>query len=130
MPIVANLAVFGISCGSETEYVADFSHIHVYSASSHYPMSIVAIDPVCSQAILPMRVTLFPSVTLCVTNIPSISYRNTLPSPVHADFHNADVQGGGVDATPLRVLKLVELSGKTGGLLSTSTRDWWCVFQS
>ena len=31
---------------------------------------------------------------------------------MHADFHNADAQGGGGDATPLRVskLKVVELS--------------------
>ena len=31
-------------------------------------MSNRAIDPVCPQAISPMKVTLFPSVMLCVTN--------------------------------------------------------------
>ena len=36
-------------------------------------MSIMAIDPVCPLAILPMRVTLFPYGMLCVTNIPSIT---------------------------------------------------------
>ena len=41
--------------------------------SLHYPMSIMAIDPTCLQAILPMWVTLFPSRMLCVTNIPSIT---------------------------------------------------------
>ena len=58
--------------------MANFSHRDVYSASLHYPMSISAIDPVCPQAILAMSVTLFPSETLCVTNIPSISYNNTI----------------------------------------------------
>ena len=58
--------------------MANFSHRHVYSASLHYPMSIMAIDPVCPQAILPMRVTLFPSGMLCVTNIPSINGNDTL----------------------------------------------------
>ena len=51
-----------------------FQHLpngYVYRASLHYPMSIRAIDPVCPQAILPMRVTLFHSGTLCVTRIPS-----------------------------------------------------------
>ena len=41
-------------------------------------MSIMAIDPVCSQAILPMRVTLYPSGMLCVTNIPSINDNDIL----------------------------------------------------
>ena len=36
-----------------------------------------AVDPVCSQAILAMSVTLFPSEMLYVTNIPSIKYNNT-----------------------------------------------------
>ena len=45
-------------------HVANFLHGHVYCASPHYPMSIRAIDPVCPQAILPPRVTLFPSGTL------------------------------------------------------------------
>ena len=58
--------------------MANFSHRHVYSASLHYPMSIRAIDPVCPQAILPMLVTLFPSVMLCVTNIPSRHSNDTL----------------------------------------------------
>ena len=57
--------------------MANFSHRHVYSASLHHPMSIMAIDPVCPQAILPMRVTLFPSGMLCVTNIPSINDKDT-----------------------------------------------------
>ena len=58
--------------------MTNFSHRDVYSASLHYPMSISAIDPVCPQAILAMSVTLFPSETLWVTNILSISYNNTL----------------------------------------------------
>ena len=78
IPIVANLAVFGVSWGPETEYVANFLHGHVYSASLHYPMSIGAIDLVCPQAILPMRVTLYPSGTLCVTYIPSRNCNDTL----------------------------------------------------
>ena len=51
-----------------------------YSASLeplHYPISVRAIDPVCPQAVLPMRVTLFPSGKLCVTNIPSINCKDT-----------------------------------------------------
>ena len=58
--------------------MADFLHRHVYSASLHYPMSIRAIDPGHPQAILPMRVTLFPSGMLCVTNIPSINGNDIL----------------------------------------------------
>ena len=58
--------------------MANFSHRHIYSASLHYSTSISAIDPVCPQAILPMRVTLFPSGMLCVTNISSINDNDTL----------------------------------------------------
>ena len=58
--------------------MAIFLHRHVYSASLHYPMSIMDIDPVRSQTILPMRVTLFPSGMLCVTNTPSINGNATL----------------------------------------------------
>ena len=58
--------------------MANFLHIHVYSASLHYPMPGMAIDPVCRQSILPIRVTLFPSGMLCVTNIPSINDNDTL----------------------------------------------------
>ena len=58
--------------------MANFSHGHVSSASLLYPISIRAIDLVCPQAILPMRVTLFPSGMLCVTNIPSRNYNDTL----------------------------------------------------
>ena len=61
LPIVANLPVLGVSWGPETEYVANFLHRHIYSTSLRYPISIRAIDPVCPQAILPMRVTPFPS---------------------------------------------------------------------
>ena len=57
--------------------MANFSHRHVYTDSLHYPMSVRAIDLVCPQAILPMRVTLFPSGMLCVTNIPSINCNDT-----------------------------------------------------
>ena len=57
--------------------MANFSHKHVYSASLHYPMSIMAIDSVCPQAILPMSVTLFPSGMLYVTSIPSINSGDT-----------------------------------------------------
>ena len=62
--------------GPETEYVANCSHRHVYSAFLHYRMSIRPIEPVCTQAILPMTVTLFPSGVLSIT-IPSIN-GNTL----------------------------------------------------
>ena len=58
--------------------MANFSHRHVYSASLHHPMSIRTIDPVCPRAILPMRVTLFPSGMLRVINIPSINGNDTL----------------------------------------------------
>ena len=69
---------FGVSWRPETENVAYFSHRHAYCTSLHYPMSIRAIDTVCHQAILPMRVTLFPSGMRCVTNIPSINGNDTL----------------------------------------------------
>ena len=58
--------------------MANFSHRHVYSALLRYAMSIRTIDPVCPQAILPIRLTLFPSGMLCVTNIPSIRNNDTL----------------------------------------------------
>ena len=41
-------------------------------------MSNSAIDPVCPQAVLPMRVTLFPSGMLCVISISSINCNDTL----------------------------------------------------
>ena len=79
---MANLAVFGVSWGPETEYVTNFLHGHVYSASLHYPMPMIglvywAIDPVCRLAILPMGVTLFPSGTPCAANIPSRNCNDT-----------------------------------------------------
>ena len=40
-------------------------------------MSVRAIDTVCPQAILPMRVTLFSSEMLFGTNIPSINCNDT-----------------------------------------------------
>ena len=46
--------------------------------SLHYPMSISPIEPVCPQTILAMSVPLFPSVMLCVTNIPLINCNSTL----------------------------------------------------
>ena len=46
--------------------MAIFLHGHAYDVSLYYPMSIMAVDPVCPQAILPMRVTLFSSGTLCM----------------------------------------------------------------
>ena len=58
--------------------MANFSHRRVYSSSLHYLMSISAIDPFCPLAILPMRVTLFPSVVLCVTSILSINGNDAL----------------------------------------------------
>ena len=58
--------------------MANFLHRHVYSASLHYPMSIMSIDPACPQAIFPMRVTLIPSRILCVTNFPSINGNDIL----------------------------------------------------
>ena len=75
---MANLVVFGVSRGPETEYVANFHKKHVYIASLHYPMSITAIGPVYPQAILPMMVTLFPSGMLRVTNIQSINGNDAL----------------------------------------------------
>ena len=58
--------------------MANFSYRHVYSAFLHYPVSIMAIDLVCPQAIFPMGLTLFSSGMLCVTNIPSINGNDTL----------------------------------------------------
>ena len=75
MPIVASLAALSVSWGPEMEYVANFSHRHVYSVPWHYPTSISVIDPVCPQAILPMRVALFTSGMIHITNIWS-RYRN------------------------------------------------------
>ena len=57
---------------------------------------------------------------------------NTLAlAPVHSRFRNADVQGGGI-RPPARVSKQGSqtLAKKKPGLLSTSSRDWWCVFWS
>ena len=75
---MANLVVYGVSWGTETEYVAIFSRRPVCNASLHYPMSIMATDPACPRAMFPMRVTLFPSGMLCVTNIPFINGNDTL----------------------------------------------------
>ena len=58
--------------------MANFLHKHVYSASLHYPMSIMSTDPVCPQVILSMRMTLFTSGMLCVTNIPSTNCNDTI----------------------------------------------------
>ena len=41
-------------------------------------MSIRAIDLVCPQAILPMKMTLFPSEMLCVPNIALLNSSDTL----------------------------------------------------
>ena len=41
-------------------------------------MSIMTIDLVCPQAILPMKVTLVPSGILCVPSIPAIYMKDTL----------------------------------------------------
>ena len=57
--------------------MANFSYKHVYIASLHYTMSISVIDPVCPQAILPLRVTMFLVGMLCVTNIPSMNGNDT-----------------------------------------------------
>ena len=77
LPILANLAVLAVSRGPQTEYVTKFSHRHVYSASLHNLMSISPIDQICLRVILRIRVTLFPSEMLSVTNIPSINCNNT-----------------------------------------------------
>ena len=77
LPILANLAVLGVSWGPQTKYVTKFSHRHVYSAFLHKPMSISPIDQVCLRVILRISVTLFPSEMLSVTNIPSINCNNT-----------------------------------------------------
>ena len=58
--------------------MTNFSHRHIYRASLHYPMSIIAINPVWPQAILPMRVTQFLSGMPCVTNILTISNNDSL----------------------------------------------------
>ena len=58
--------------------MTNLSNIHIYGASLQYPMSVRIIDPICPQTILSMRVMLFRSVILCVTNIPSINCNNTL----------------------------------------------------
>ena len=42
--------------------MANFSHRQDIVHLAHYPMSIGAIDPLCPQAILPVMVTLIPSV--------------------------------------------------------------------
>ena len=57
----AKLAVFRVSWGPVTENVTHFSHRHVLGARLHYPMSIMAIGPVWPQAIIPTRLTMFPS---------------------------------------------------------------------
>ena len=57
--------------------MAIFSRRYVYSASLHQQISVRAIDPVHPQAIFPMRVTLFLSGMLCVTNIPSVNCNDT-----------------------------------------------------
>ena len=62
-----------------------FLHTHVYSASLHYPMSIMSIDPVFPQVILPMTVTLLPSGMLCVTNILSINGNTLFCSEVNEE---------------------------------------------
>ena len=58
--------------------MANVSHRLDKSTFLDYPMPVRAIDPVCPQTILPMRVTLFPSGVLCVTNIPPINGNDTL----------------------------------------------------
>ena len=57
--------------------MANIAHRHVYSASLHYPMPIWAIDPICPQDVLQVRVTLFTSGMLCVINIPSTNGNDT-----------------------------------------------------
>ena len=57
--------------------MANFSQKYAYSTYLRYPMSIRANDPVCLQAILTMRVPLFPSGMLFVTSIMSINCNNT-----------------------------------------------------
>ena len=57
--------------------MANISHRHISSAS------LRTIDLVYPQAILPMRVTLFPSGALCVTNIPPITCENTFCSELN-----------------------------------------------
>ena len=79
IPIMANLAILGVSWGPDTEYVAKLLHRHAYSASLHYSTSIMAVDTVCPQAILPMRVTLFPSRMLCPVS--QILHPKTVTTP-------------------------------------------------
>ena len=49
----------------------------------------MAIDPVCPQVVFPVRVTLFPSVMLYVTNIVS-KYRNNTPLCSELNEEHAD----------------------------------------
>ena len=82
--------------------MVNFSHSHVHSASLHYPVSIMAIDPVYPQASLPMRVTLFPSGMLCATNIPSINGNDAL----FCSQLNGEHAGGNVRSLRLIVVFL------------------------
>ena len=56
--------------------MAFFSHRPVFRAPYPYPASIIVIGPACSRAFLPVRVTLFASGMLSVTNIGSIYHNN------------------------------------------------------
>ena len=51
------------------------------------------------------------------------------PRPCTPIFITWTCRGGGrCDPPRVSKLRVVEFSGKNGGLLSTSTRDWWCFF--
>ena len=80
--------------------MANFSSGHVYSASLYHPMSVRAIHSVCAQAILPLRVTLFPPGVLCVANIPSINVNDTL------SFLELNGEHAGESFMPLRCTDL------------------------
>ena len=70
--------------------MANVSHRYVYSVFLQYSMSIRAIDPVCPHA-LPMRVALFPSGMVYVTNISSISDNATLFCSELNGKHNGEI---------------------------------------
>ena len=50
------------------------------------------------------------------------------PSPVSRNSSPLPLEGGGMPPPGVSKLSVVGLSGKTSGLLSTSTRDWCCFF--
>ena len=72
--------------GPDTENCARFSCRPVHRATLLLPMSIRAIDLVCRQSILTVRVTLFPYGMLYATNVQSRYLNNiSFGSEVNAE---------------------------------------------